>query len=458
MESENGVAMEDEKHVIGETTKESPNKEAENNPNAEMQAKNEVSEPTIEPESHNSTASKIPKRSKEPGSKNGVAGKNNKPATKDKHNVKTSTSSSQTQRPNISKSLSFPAKSARGDGMKKSTDGILVKTESKLANQGNGVRSATSVRLSSRLTNSEVNSKEAKTNPGNSNQRTSLASMNSFKRSVFGRSTSVKAVAKSLTSEASIPVDQISNPAKTERSNKEDDDSHSTTSATRRNSGSGFSSRLQERAEKRKEFFSKIEEKIQEKEAEKTNLQEKSKENQEVEIKQMRKKMTFKAAPMPNFYKEPPPKVELKKIPTTRPKSPKLGRNKGSAVNTNSEDKSCSSPRVKQQLNDSTKAKIKGYKDVISKKQNKKSQAKLQPQETATNKTERDSTSKVSETDQGAKAGVGSNEECQDLPVSNAEFQNGMVLESQNDLAENGDLALNSSTTEIVSYEVTVGV
>lgn len=68
--------------------------------------------------------------------------------------------------------------------MKKSTDGILLKTENKLANQGNGVRSATSVRLSSRLTNSEVNSKEAKTNPGNSNQRTSLASMNSFKRSV----------------------------------------------------------------------------------------------------------------------------------------------------------------------------------------------------------------------------------------------------------------------------------
>lgn len=64
MESENGVAMEDEKHVIGETTKESPNKEAENNPNAEMLAKNEVSEPTTEPESHNSAESKIPKRSK----------------------------------------------------------------------------------------------------------------------------------------------------------------------------------------------------------------------------------------------------------------------------------------------------------------------------------------------------------------------------------------------------------
>ncbi|XWS43317.1 hypothetical protein CRYUN_Cryun16bG0092500 [Craigia yunnanensis] len=517
MESENGVTVEEERIVSERTDVEESVIEAKKEEqNADINGEGasnlkETSKQRIKSEgmaskaAKNVSKSKISKPLKEPGNLTGGISKSSK-VTKDKSNLRSAVPVSRNQRPVLSQSLSFPARRVHGDGLMKSIDGFPEKTDLKHAQEkgtkvqapsSNGsVSSLSRLNHPNRRGSINLGSKLENVNGGGvSARRTTLASLASNRQAVVWfcdiifllffflccfLSTSLSFIfvsgyqhaksgprnvaAKSLSSSESAD----SKPITAALLSKEDDDAHSTTSVTsrttRRSSGPGFTFRLEERAEKRKEFFSKLEEKIHAKEVERNNLQAKSKENQEAEIKQLRKSLTFKAIPMPSFYKEPPPKVELKKIPTTRAKSPKLGRHKSSVAATNNPseyDHSSVSPFLNQEHNGSIKrTQINGNEDnVAPKRAVKKSQPKLQSKEIT--KAEEKSgkskpkTKKVETLVQDAC--VGKPEENQNHPVNLPQCEDAVVVADELNPAQNVGLIPSLANPEIMPPQVTVG-
>lgn len=103
------------------------------------------------------------------------------------------------------------------------------------------------------------------------------------------------------------------------------------TSAKEEAKQNGFSFKCEERAERRKEYYTKLEEKLHAKEAEMNEIQARTQEETEAQIKQFRRSLNFKATPMPSFYHESVPRVSEGKKKLVTPTKPQKLQSKSTS-------------------------------------------------------------------------------------------------------------------------------
>nr|GMD27669.1 protein WVD2-like 7 isoform X1 [Ipomoea batatas] len=92
----------------------------------------------------------------------------------------------------------------------------------------------------------------------------------------------------------------------------------SSTKPGMKQNGSGFNFKSEERAERRKEFAMKLEEKMNAREAEMLQIQSRRQKKKEVETRQLRRNLNFKASPLPSFYHEARPLSDKIKTPASK--------------------------------------------------------------------------------------------------------------------------------------------